>query len=193
MKLRPIGVLAIAALSLAACTTSPPPLAPPLGLMPDLRGTWKGTWGGTPVTLVILDQQDSEPAGGVSLGPWQVFGQNLPGVSGIFSVWFRNEMVSVNVRGRLGNSNGRLTLVLEPATVNGGWISVVRRDENRLVGTGSAQMSWEPQGPVELTRQPQGPAATPPAWTISGRSSPLPVGLKPRAVPDADLIARRDR
>ena len=160
MKLWPIGVLAIAALSLVSCTTPPPALAPPLGEMPNLRGTWKGTWGATPITLVILEQQESEPAGGgVYLGPWQVLGQSLPGVSGVFSVRLRNEMVSVNVRGRLGNSNGRLTLVLEPVTVNGGWISVVRLDENRLVGTGSAQMSWEPQGPVELTRQPQGPAA----------------------------------
>jgi len=47
--------------------------------------------------------------------------------------------------------------------VNGGWISLTRRDENRLVGAGTAQMSWEPRGPVELIRQPQGPAAKPPA------------------------------
>jgi hypothetical protein len=72
-------------------------------------------------------------------------------------------MVSVNVQGRLGGSNGRLTLVLEPATVNGGWISLTRLDENRLAGAGTAQMSWEPRGPVELIRQPQGPAAKPPA------------------------------
>jgi hypothetical protein len=84
-------------------------------------------------------------------------------VSGILSVAIRNEMVSVNVQGRLGGSNGRLTLVLEPATVNGGWISLTRLDENRLAGAGTAQMSWEPRGPVELIRQPQGPAAKPPA------------------------------
>jgi hypothetical protein len=160
MKLWSACVPALAALSLLACTTTPPPLAPPIGLMPDLRGTWKGTWGGTPVTLVILDQSDAVPVDGVSVGPWQVFGQSLPGLSGILSVKLRNEMVSVNVRGRFGNWNGRLTLVLEPATVNGGFLSLVRLADDRLTGTGTAQMSWEPQGPVELIRQPQGPAAS---------------------------------
>jgi hypothetical protein len=111
------------------------------------------------VTLVILDQSDAVPVDGVSVGPWQVFGQSLPGLSGILSVEIRNEMVSVNVRGRFGTWNGRLTLVLEPATVNGGFLSLVRLADDRLTGTGTAQMSWEPQGPVELIRQPQGPAA----------------------------------
>ena len=163
MKLWWAGVLAVAAVSFFACGTPPPPLTTPVGMMPDLRGTWNGTWGGAPLTLVILDQRDAEPIGGVSVGPWQVFGRDLPGVSGILSVAIRNEMVSVNVQGRLGSSNGRLTLVLEPATVNGGWISLTRLDENRLAGAGTAQMSWEPRGPVELIRQPQGPAAKPPA------------------------------
>lgn len=162
MPVRWPGLLVVAAL-LGACSTAPPPLATPAGRLPDLRGTWTGTWAGTPVTLVILDQSDAAPVEGVSVGPWQVFGRNLPGVSGILTVKIRSEMVSVNVQGRLGISNGRLTLVLEPATANGGWISLTRLDENRLAGTGTAQMRWEPQGPVELIRQPQGPAANPPA------------------------------
>jgi len=66
-------------------------------------------------------------------------------------------MVSVNVQGRLGTSNGRLALELVPATVNGGWISLTRLDENRMIGTGVGQMRWEPQGPVELIRQRPGP------------------------------------
>jgi len=158
------AVVLVATLSalLGACA-APPPLATPAGLMPDLRGTWAGTWGGTPLTLVILEQRDGEPVDGVTIGSWQVLGRNLPGVAGILSVKIRNEMVSVNVQGRLGISNGRLTLVLEPATVNGGWISLTRLEENRLAGTGTAQMSWEPQGPVELIRRAPGPAANPPA------------------------------
>jgi hypothetical protein len=32
-----------------------------------------------------------------------------------------------------------------------------------MVGTGSGQMSWEPQGAVELIRQSQGSQAKPPA------------------------------
>ena len=162
MPLRCPGLVLATAL-LAACSTAPPPLAAPAGRLPDLRGTWTGTWAGAPLTLVILDQSDAAPVEGVSVGPWQVFGRNLPGVSGILTVKIRSEMVSVNVQGRLGISNGRLTLVLEPATANGGWIGLTRLDENRLAGTGTARIRWEPQGPVELIRQPQGPAANPPA------------------------------
>ena len=150
-------VVALAAI-LAACA-GPPELASPVGLMPDLRGTWKGTWGSAPLTLVILEQRDGEPVDGVTFGPWQVFGRNLPGVAGVLTVRIRSEMVSTNVQGRLGSSNGRLALVLEPVTVNGGWISLTRVEENRLTGIGAGQMTWEPQGPVELIRQPQGPAA----------------------------------
>jgi hypothetical protein len=146
----------VASALLGACA-GPPPLATPVGLMPDLRGTWTGTWGASPLTVVILEQNDGAPVDGVSVGPWQVFGRNLPGVAGILTVRIRNEMVSVNVNGRLGTANGRLTLVLEPVTVNGGWISLTRLAENRLAGTGTGQMSWEPQGPVELIRQPPGP------------------------------------
>ena len=156
MPLRCPGLVLAAAL-LAACSTAPPPLAAPAGRLPDLRGTWTGTWAGTPVTLVILDQSDAAPVEGVSVGPWQVFGRNLPGVSGILTVKIRSEMVSVNVQGRLGTSNGRLALELVPATVNGGWISLTRLGENRMIGTGVGQMSWEPRGPVELIRRPPGP------------------------------------
>jgi hypothetical protein len=131
--------------------------------MPDLRGTWTGTWGDAPMTLVILEQDNAAPGNGVWLGPWQLLGGALPGVTGVLSVRIRTEMVSVSVRGRLGASNGRLTLVIEPATVNGGWLSLAQSGENRLAGTGTAQMSWEPQGPVELMRQPRGPAADAPA------------------------------
>src|SRR5207247_1947906 len=115
------------------------------GRMLDLRGAWVGIWGGTPLILVILEQREAEPVDGVTVGPWHVLGRNLPGVAGILSVKIRNEMISVNVQGRLGTSNGQLTLVLEPATVNGGWINLTRLEENRLARTGTAQMSWEPQ------------------------------------------------
>jgi hypothetical protein len=156
MAFRRAALFVIAAL-LAACTTAPPPLAPPDGRLPDVRGTWTGTWGGAPMTLMILDQTDAAPTEGVSVGPWQLFGRTLPGVSGILTVKIRSEMVSTNVQGRLGLTNGRLALELTPATVNGGWISLTKVDENRMRGTGMSQMSWEPQGPVELVRQPNGP------------------------------------
>jgi hypothetical protein len=110
MTFRRSGLFVLAVL-LTACSTAPPPLAPPDGHLPDVRGTWTGTWGGAPVTLVILDQTDAAPVEGVSVGPWQVFGRHLPGVSGILTVKIRSEMVSTNVQGRLGLANGRLALV----------------------------------------------------------------------------------
>ena len=112
------------------------------------------------MTLVILDQTDAAPVDGVSVGPWQVFGRNLPGISGILTVKIRSEMVSTNVQGRLGMANGRLALELAPATANGGWISLTKLDQTRMSGTGMGQMSWEPQGPVDLVRQS---AVPPPA------------------------------
>jgi hypothetical protein len=149
--------LFVGAALLAACSAAPPVLAPPPGRLPDVRGTWTGTWGGAPMTLMILDQTDAAPVDGVSVGPWQLFGRNLPGVSGVLTVKIRSEMVSTNVQGRLGLANGRLALELTPATANGGWISLTTVDENRMSGTGTSQMSWEPRGPVELVRQPAGP------------------------------------
>jgi len=141
---------------LAACATTPPLTMPP-SLLPDLRGTWTGTWGGTPLTLVVLEQQQATPADGVSLGPWHLLGRELPSASGVLTFTVRGEPVSVNVQGRLGDWNGRLTLVIDPVTVNGGQITLGLADQHRLVGTGTSRASWEPQGPVELVR-----------WTADG-------------------------
>ena len=81
-------------------------------------------------------------------------------MSGVLTFTVRGEAISVNVQGRLGDSNRRFTLVLEPVTVNGGQITLTRLGEHRLAGGGTSQMSWEPQGPVELVRQAlQGPGA----------------------------------
>jgi len=86
--------------------------------------------------------------------------QELPGVSGVLTFTARGEVISVNVQGRLKESNGRLTPLLEPVTVNGGQMTLTLVGEHRLAGAGTSQESWEPRGPVELVRQtPQGPGA----------------------------------
>jgi hypothetical protein len=156
MKLAGCALRAVAlATMLSACATTPPLTMPP-SLLPDLRGTWTGTWGGTPLTLVVLEQQQATSADGVSLGPWQLLGRELPSVSGVLTFTVRGQPVSMNVQGRLGDWNGRLTLVIEPTTVNGGQITLGLADQNRLTGTGTSRVSWEPQGPVELVRQAAG-------------------------------------
>jgi len=157
MRLGRSALLPIALVTvLAACATAPPPLAMPPSVLPDLRGTWTGSWGGTPLTLVVLDQQQASPADGVFLGPWQLLGRELPSISGVMTFAVRGEPISVNVQGRLGDWNGRLTLVIDPTTVNGGQITLGLADPHRLTGTGTSRASWEPQGPVELVRQTAG-------------------------------------
>lgn len=148
-------------LLLGACATAPG-LTMPAGPVPDLRGAWKGTWGGTPLILVVLEQHEGAPADGVYFGPWHL-GRELPGASGILTFTVRREPISVNVKGLIGDSNGRLTLVLEPVTANGGRITLRRVDEHRLIGVGTTPVSWEPQGPVELVREtpPASPSARP--------------------------------
>jgi len=157
MKPRRNGLVVALTALLGACSTVTP-LTMPAWPAPDLRGTWTGMWGASPLTLLVLEQHEASPGDGVSLGSWHVLGRELPGVSGVLTFTVRGEAISVNVQGRLGDSNRRLTLVLEPVTVNGGQITLTRLGEHRLAGVGTSQMSWEPQGPVELVRQaPQGP------------------------------------
>src|SRR3989475_6912797 len=159
MKPRRTGlVVALTALRGAGSTRAPLTMA--AGPAPDLRGTWTGMWGASPLTLLVLEQHEASPGDGVSLGSWHVLGRELPGVSGVLTFTVRGEAISVNVQGRLGDSNRRLTLVLEPVTVNGGQITLTRLGEHRLAGVGTSQMSSEPQGPAEPGRQaPQGPGA----------------------------------
>jgi hypothetical protein len=152
MKGWPTRPLAVAFLAFFGGCAPAVPLTMPAGPLPDLRGAWTGTWGGTPLTLVILEQQEAMPVEGVFLGTWHVLGRKMPGVSGVLTFIIRGEPVSVNVQGRLADSSGRTTLILEPVTVNGGRMTLTHRGEHRLVGEGTSRMWWEPEGPVELAR-----------------------------------------
>ena len=89
----------------------------------------------------------------VYVGPWPLFGKPLVGLSGVLTFTVRGEAISVNVWGRLGDSNGRLTLVLDPLTANGEQITLTYVDAQRLTGVGTSRLSWEPGGPVELVRR----------------------------------------
>jgi hypothetical protein len=152
LLLRLGGLVLGLALVLGGCAATPA-LTMPRQPIPDLRGTWTGTWGGTSLTLFVLEQNGESASGGVAVGSWSLLGERLPGLSGVLTLTVRGEAVSVNVRGRLGDSNGRLTLVLDQLTTNGAQITLTSVDEHRLAGVGTSRASWEPQGPVELTRQ----------------------------------------
>jgi hypothetical protein len=145
------ALLAGVALVLTACM-SEPHLTPPLGAPPDLRGTWTGTWGGTPLTLVVVDQTGTAPAGGVTLGQWSLTGDALPALSGVITFQSAGAPVSINVQGRFGDWHDGLTLVLDGVTPNGEQIVLTELTPTRLRGTGRSLPSWQPQGAVDLRR-----------------------------------------
>ena len=155
------GALAVA---LAACSTAPA-LPPPIPMTPDvagtLTGTWTGIWGGTPATLVIVEQQAVTTPSGVYVGPVQVLGQSRPGVSGVLTSMIGGVPTAANAQGWLGSRGGRVALVLGAATTDGSQhLSLVSTDDGRLAGTGQSDFPWGPQGSVLLVRQ-GGPPAPP--------------------------------
>ena len=76
----------------------------------------------------------------------------MPGLSGILTFTVQGEAVSVNVQRRPGDSNGKLTLVLDPLTPNGEQLTLAHLDAHHLIGVGTSRLTWEPEGPVELVR-----------------------------------------
>jgi hypothetical protein len=145
-------LLALIAL-LAGCATSPPP-GPPASSAPDLRGTWTGTWGGTPLTLVVTDQNLGPGESGVVLGPWQVFGDVYPTATGVLTSTIQGQAVSTHMTGRLSDSGAGLVItVLARSSAGEQWIQLRLVEADRLVGTGESQAHWGPQGPAQLVRQ----------------------------------------
>lgn len=145
------------ALVLAGCAGQLQPL-PPARPVPDLRGTWSGTWGGTPVTLVVVEQNEVAGRGGLHVGPVPVDAilrsARDQSVSGVITVARGREAVSASVDGRLGHLGGRVALVLEAATPAGTQTLVLSGvADDRLAGTGQSTFAWGPRGPVELKRR----------------------------------------
>jgi hypothetical protein len=129
----------------------PPPMTTPQ-VVPDLRGTWTGTWAQTPLTLLVLEQGET-PVSSVYIGPWPPFARREFGLSGILTFSVRDEAVSVNVRGRFADADGRRALVLDPLTWNGQQIMLTRVEQDYMAGVGTSRATWEPSGPIELTRR----------------------------------------
>ena len=145
------------ALALAGCASGPavpppPAMAPP---PPDFRGTWMGTWGGAPLTLVVTEQAELGAYSGLYLGPLQVLGQRVPGVSGVMTSTVAGKPVSASVKGWLGSSGAAVTLLLQARTPHGTQqLTLTRGLADRLVGKGESDFPWGPRGDVELSRRP---------------------------------------
>jgi hypothetical protein len=144
-------------LILVGCSGSPGPMAPPPLYtvdIPDFRGTWTGTWGGSPVRLVIAEQEDQDARSGVYLGSMQVLGQRVPGVSGVLTSVVGGGQVSAAVKGWLTSSGrGAAMLLLEARTVDGiQHLALTSGPPDRLAGRGDSDFRWGPRGPVELIR-----------------------------------------
>lgn len=150
-----LTALGLATLFTACVSASPPPApAPAASTVPDLRGTWQGTWGGTPVTLVLVEQSEFGAYSGIYLGPVQLLGQRLPGLNGILTSTIRGEAVSISVEGWVGGSGGQSTVVLSGRMPSGTQaLKLTRVEAERLAGTGESTFPGGPQGLVELTRQ----------------------------------------
>jgi len=139
------------ALMLGGCVHE---MGTPQGLIPDLRGTWTGTWAGTPLTLVVIEQDGTLPDGGVELGPWSLAGPVFPALRGVLTFQSAGAPVSVNVQGRFGDLYGQLALILDLLTTNTQRIVLSEVTPELLRGIGTSRVRWEPQGPVELRIRP---------------------------------------
>ena len=149
--MRPRALVAVLTLLVSACA-SEPVLTQPGAVIPDLRGTWQGTWGGAPATLLVLEQGGTTRQGGITVGPWPLTGAGLPSLAGVLTFASNGAPVSVNVKGRFGDLNGGLALVIDALTDDGQQLVLTRVGPDRLGGTGTSRQRWDPQGPVELAR-----------------------------------------
>jgi hypothetical protein len=137
---------------LSGCTGSPfrPATA---AAVPNVRGTWTGTWGGSPMSLVVIDQTDDTAESGIYLGSFLLLGNRSPGVTGVMTSVIARQSISVNIQGWFGYTGTALTLVLRAATGSGDQTLRLTASGDRLVGTGSSNFRWGPQGSFELVRQ----------------------------------------
>ncbi len=143
------------ALLLTGCAAPLPTPLPPSAPVPTLRGTWIGTWGGTPLTLVVIEQEEFDAYSGLYLGPLQLLGRRVPGVSGVMTSTIGANPVSVSVQGWLGSTGSGLALVLTARTMYGFQsLTLTLVETERLAGMGESDFPWGPRGVVALIHQP---------------------------------------
>jgi hypothetical protein len=150
--MRGLFAMLVAAL-LGGCVVTPP-VGPPAVSPPDLRGTWIGTWGGTPLRIVVIDQQISTGDSGVVIGSWQLLGQYYPTVNGTMTTTIGGEAISTNMTGLIAQAGQGYALTLRGrASAGDQELRVNLIEADRLIGVGQSQYSWGPQGSVQAVRQ----------------------------------------
>jgi hypothetical protein len=148
--MRALGLALV--LVLAGCASGEP-VAPPAVSAPDLRGSWTGTWGGKPCALLLTQQTIGPGESSVMLGPWQLFGDRYPTVTGVLTSTIQGEQVSTHVDGQVGQAGGGFVLMLRARAGAGDQRLTLRLVAgDRLQGSGDSQFRWGPQGPAQLTR-----------------------------------------
>jgi hypothetical protein len=146
-------LLVLLAVLSAGCIVTPP-VGPPAVSPPDLRGTWVGTWGGTPLSIVVIDQQISTGDSGVVIGSWQLLGQYYPTVNGVMTTTISGESVSTNMTGLVSQWGQHFGVTIRGRSSAGEQEMTVKLVEaDRLEGAGQSQYAWGPQGPVQAVRR----------------------------------------
>jgi hypothetical protein len=82
-----------------------------------------------------------------------VFGERYPTVTGVLTSTIDGAQVSTRVEGLVGQTGGRLVLMLRARAGAGDQRLTLRLvDGDRLQGSGDSQYRWGPLGPAQLTR-----------------------------------------
>jgi hypothetical protein len=154
---RRVRIIALVALIVAGCATSPPPAPVPAGTgvpAQDPSGMWTGMWSGTPLSLSLTPDLDPSSPSGVYVGSWLVLGQGRPSFSGIITFSRRGEPVSTRAKAWAAYTSGGVALLVQAAPTDGTQELRLQTVDGgqRLVGTGSSSFPWGPQGTVDLHR-----------------------------------------
>jgi hypothetical protein len=119
----------------------------------ELTGTWSGTWGGSPLTLLIVEQTEGAPYSGLYFGPWLIAGGRYPGISGVLTYARSGSPMSVRFDGWI-SSGQPFTVLIQARPLDGDLYMRLRAaGAGVLVGDGDSTFGWGPKGQIGLTRR----------------------------------------